>query len=97
MGLPAPGLDAPLPRHPPAPCPQPPTNPLVLPLRPPGLCAVVYYFTTGRLLWAWLVLSVLLPGFLVQGLSYLWFREDGRQGGCLLLVLHLLQLGVWKR
>ncbi|KAM9670757.1 XK-related protein 5 [Dama dama] len=61
------------------------------------LCAVVYYFTTGRLLWAWLVLSVLLPGFLVQGLSYLWFREDGRQGGCLLLVLHLLQLGVWKR
>ncbi|KAG5194312.1 hypothetical protein JEQ12_013109 [Ovis aries] len=61
------------------------------------LCAVVYYFTTGRLLWAWLVLSVLLPGFLVQGLSYLWFREDGRQGGCLLVVLHLLQLGVWKR
>ncbi|XP_043749779.1 XK-related protein 5 isoform X2 [Cervus elaphus] len=61
------------------------------------LCAVVYYFTTGRLLCAWLVLSVLLLGFLVQGLSYLWFREDGRQGGCLLLVLHLLQLGVWKR
>ncbi|XP_055426027.1 XK-related protein 5 [Bubalus kerabau] len=61
------------------------------------LCAVVYYFTTGRLFWAWLVLSVLLPGFLVQGLSYLWFREDGRQGGCLLVVLHLLQLGVWKR
>ncbi|MXQ94535.1 hypothetical protein E5288_WYG021601 [Bos mutus] len=61
------------------------------------LCAVIYYFTTGRLLWAWLVLSVLLPGFLVQGLSYLWFREDGRQGGCLLVVLHLLQLGVWKR
>ncbi|XP_065802589.1 XK-related protein 5 [Muntiacus reevesi] len=61
------------------------------------LCAMVYYFTTGRLLWAWLVLSMLLPGFLVQGLSYLWFREDGHQGGCLLLVLHLLQLGVWKR
>uniref|UniRef100_A0A8C6EBV4 XK-related protein n=1 Tax=Moschus moschiferus TaxID=68415 RepID=A0A8C6EBV4_MOSMO len=61
------------------------------------LCTMVYYLTTGRLLWAWLALSVLLPGFLVQGLSYLWFREDGRQGGCSLVVLHLLQLGVWKR
>uniref|UniRef100_A0A8C3X1Z7 XK-related protein n=1 Tax=Catagonus wagneri TaxID=51154 RepID=A0A8C3X1Z7_9CETA len=60
------------------------------------LCTVVYYFTTGQLLWGWLVISVLLPGFLIQGLSYLWFREDGHQGHCL-LVLHLLQLGVWKR
>uniref|UniRef100_A0A8D0NBL6 XK-related protein n=1 Tax=Sus scrofa TaxID=9823 RepID=A0A8D0NBL6_PIG len=60
------------------------------------LYTVVYYFTTGQLLWGWLVLSVLLPGFLVQGLSYLWFCEDGHQGHCL-LVLHLLQLGVWKR
>ncbi|KAJ8775739.1 hypothetical protein J1605_016137 [Eschrichtius robustus] len=62
-----------------------------------GLCTVVYYFTTGRLLWGWLALSVLLPGFLVQGLSYLWFREDGHQSHCSLVVLHLLQLGVWKR
>ncbi|XP_007469050.1 PREDICTED: XK-related protein 5 [Lipotes vexillifer] len=61
------------------------------------LCTVVYYFTTGRLLWGWLALSVLLPGFLVQGLSYLWFREDGHQSHCSLVVLHLLQLGVWKR
>ncbi|XP_057553395.1 XK-related protein 5 [Hippopotamus amphibius kiboko] len=61
------------------------------------LCTVVYYFTIGRRLWAWLALSVLLPGFLVQGLSYLWFREDGHQGHCSLVVLHVLQLGVWKR
>ncbi|KAB1257620.1 XK-related protein 5 [Camelus dromedarius] len=58
---------------------------------------MVYYFTAGRLLWGWLTLSALLPGFLVQGLSYLWFREDGHQGHGLLAVLHLLQLGVWKR
>ncbi|XP_004707797.1 XK-related protein 5 [Echinops telfairi] len=61
------------------------------------LCTVVYYFITGQLLWGWLAASVLLPGFLVQGLSYLWFRADGHQGHCSLMILHLLQLGVWKR
>jgi hypothetical protein len=58
---------------------------------------VVYHFATGHLLWGWLALSVLLPGFLVQGLSYLWFRAEGHQGHGFLMVLHLLQLGVWKR
>nr|XP_019573317.1 PREDICTED: XK-related protein 5 [Rhinolophus sinicus] len=61
------------------------------------LCTVTYYFTTGQLLWGWLALAVLLPGCLVQGLSYLWFRADGQQGHCCLVMLHLLQLGVWKR
>ena len=70
---------------------------LVFPLSSAGLCSVVYYFITGQPLWGWLALSVLLPGFLVQGLSYLWFRADGHQGHCLLVMLHLLQLGVWKR
>ncbi|XP_054216424.1 XK-related protein 5 isoform X7 [Homo sapiens] len=61
------------------------------------LYTVAYYFTTGRLLWGWLALAVLLPGFLVQALSYLWFRADGHPGHCSLMMLHLLQLGVWKR
>ncbi|KAM4836790.1 XK-related protein 5 [Thomomys bottae] len=61
------------------------------------LCTVVYYFSTRRLLWGWLALSVLLPGFLVQGLSYAWFRADGRPGHGWLALLHLLQLGIWKR
>nr|XP_055145099.1 XK-related protein 5 [Symphalangus syndactylus] len=61
------------------------------------LYTVAYYFTTGRLLWGWLALAVLLPGFLVQALSYLWFRADGHPGHCSLVMLHLLQLGVWKR
>ncbi|XP_028622202.1 XK-related protein 5 [Grammomys surdaster] len=61
------------------------------------LCSIVYYFTTGRLLWGWLALSVLLPGFLVQALSFLWFQADGHQGHWWLAALHLLQLGVWKR
>ncbi|XP_021510423.1 XK-related protein 5 [Meriones unguiculatus] len=61
------------------------------------LCTIVYHFATGCLLWGWLALSVLVPGFLVQALSYLWFRADGHQGQWWLAVLHLLQLGVWKR
>ncbi|XP_047406233.1 XK-related protein 5 isoform X1 [Sciurus carolinensis] len=61
------------------------------------LYTMVYYFTTGQLFWGWLASSVLLPGCLVQGLSYLWFRADGHPGCGLLVVLHLLQLGVWKR
>ncbi|XP_021090084.2 XK-related protein 5 [Mesocricetus auratus] len=64
---------------------------------PPGLCTIVYYFATGHLLWGWLALSVLLPGFLVQALSYLWFQADGHGGHWWLVLLHLLQLGVWKR
>ncbi|XP_013370055.1 PREDICTED: XK-related protein 5 isoform X3 [Chinchilla lanigera] len=62
-----------------------------------GLCTVAYFFATGETLWAWLALSVLLPGLLVQGLSYLWFRADGHRSGRWLVVLHVLQLGVWKR
>ncbi|EHB06908.1 XK-related protein 5 [Heterocephalus glaber] len=62
-----------------------------------GLGSVAYFFATGQHLWAWLALSVLLPGLLVQGLSYLWFRADGRRSRGWLLVLHLLQLGIWKR
>ncbi|XP_077009098.1 XK-related protein 5 [Tamandua tetradactyla] len=61
------------------------------------LCTVIYYFITGQLLWGWLASSVFLPGFLVQSLSYLWFRADGHPGHCSLVILHLLQLGVWKR
>lgn len=62
-----------------------------------GLCTIVYHFATGCLLWGWLALSILLPGLLVQALSYLWFRADGHPGQWWLAVLHLLQLGVWKR
>ncbi|KAM5264092.1 XK-related protein 5 [Ctenodactylus gundi] len=61
------------------------------------LYTVLHYFTTGQLLWAWMALSLLLPGFLIQGLSYLWSRADGQRNRALLVMLHFLQLGVWKR
>ncbi|KAM7110608.1 LOW QUALITY PROTEIN: XK-related protein 5 [Molossus nigricans] len=59
------------------------------------LCTTVYYFTSGQLLWGWLALAMLLPGFLVQGLSYLWSRAGGHGGGLWLAALPL-RLGVWK-
>ncbi|XP_072490483.1 XK-related protein 5 [Notamacropus eugenii] len=61
------------------------------------LCTVVYYFYTEQYLWAWLTVSALLPGCLIQGLSYLWFLADGHQGSYCLVIVHLLQLGIWKR
>ncbi|XP_036605845.1 XK-related protein 5 [Trichosurus vulpecula] len=61
------------------------------------LCTVVYYFYTEQYLWAWLTVSALLPGCLLQGLSYLWFLADGHQGSYSLVIVHLLQLGIWKR
>lgn len=76
--------------------PNCPFNTLISSLTP-GLCSIVYHFTAGHLLWGWLALSLLLPGILVQTLSYLWFRADGHQGHWWLVSLHLLQLGVWKR
>ncbi|XP_043842402.1 XK-related protein 5 [Dromiciops gliroides] len=61
------------------------------------LYTVVYYFYTEQYLWAWLTVSALLPGCLIQGISYLWFLADGHQGSSSLLIVHLLQLGIWKR
>ncbi|XP_033621456.1 XK-related protein 5 [Fukomys damarensis] len=61
------------------------------------LGSVAYFLATGQRLWAWLALCTLLPGLLVQGLSYLWFPADRHQSRHWLLGLHLLQLGIWKR
>ncbi|XP_068921514.1 XK-related protein 5 [Petaurus breviceps papuanus] len=61
------------------------------------LCTVVYYFYTEQYLWAWLTVSAVLPGCLIQSLSYLWFLANGHQGSSSLVIVHLLQLGIWKR
>ncbi|XP_010294846.1 PREDICTED: XK-related protein 5, partial [Phaethon lepturus] len=47
--------------------------------------------------WFSLTAACVVPGYAAQLLSILWFRADGRPPGCWLLVLHLLQLGLWKR
>ncbi|XP_030125755.4 XK-related protein 5 isoform X1 [Taeniopygia guttata] len=63
----------------------------------PGLCAIIHYLVRGQLGWFGLTIACLVPGYAAQLLSILWFRADGHAPGCWLLLLHLLQLGLWKR
>ncbi|NXG24517.1 XKR5 protein, partial [Grallaria varia] len=60
------------------------------------LCAIIHYLVRGQLGWFGLTMACVVPGYASQLLSILWFRADGHKPGCWLLVLHLLQLGLWK-
>lgn len=72
--------------HPPAPSPF-----------LPGLGTIIHYLLQGQLGCFWLTVACLAPGCVPQLLSTLWFKADGRPPGCGLLILHILQLGLWKR
>ncbi|NWI95316.1 XKR5 protein, partial [Pitta sordida] len=61
------------------------------------LCAIIHYLVHGQLAWFGLTIACVVPGYAAQLLSILWFRADGHPPGCWLLVLHLLQLGLWRR
>ncbi|XP_074009919.1 XK-related protein 5 [Numenius arquata] len=61
------------------------------------LCAIIHYLVRGQLGWFGLTIACVVPGYAAQLLSILWYRADGRPPGFWLLVLHLLQLGLWKR
>uniref|UniRef100_A0A452HDN4 XK-related protein n=1 Tax=Gopherus agassizii TaxID=38772 RepID=A0A452HDN4_9SAUR len=58
---------------------------------------IVHYLLSGRYLWCWLTIAWLLPDYMVQLLSFSWFRADGHRGCCCLVIVHMLQLGIWKR
>ncbi|XP_054826570.1 XK-related protein 5-like [Eublepharis macularius] len=62
-----------------------------------SFCTTLHYFLAGQLLWGWVSLALLLPTYLAQGLSLLWFQADGHQPSKSLILIHLLQLGIWKR
>ncbi|XP_067401082.1 XK-related protein 5 [Emydura macquarii macquarii] len=61
------------------------------------VCTIVHYLLSGQYLWCWLTIGLLLPAYIVQLLSFSWFRADGHRGGCCLVIVHVLQLGIWKR
>uniref|UniRef100_A0A8C3F985 XK-related protein n=1 Tax=Chrysemys picta bellii TaxID=8478 RepID=A0A8C3F985_CHRPI len=61
------------------------------------VCTIVHYLLSGRYLWCWLTIALLLPDYIVQLLSFSWFRADGHRGCCCLVIVHMLQLGIWKR
>ncbi|CAM4530842.1 XK-related protein 5 isoform X2 [Caretta caretta] len=61
------------------------------------VCTIVHYLLSGRYLWCWLTIALLLPDYVVQILSFSWFRADGHIGCCCLVIVHMLKLGIWKR
>uniref|UniRef100_A0A8C3BN03 XK-related protein n=1 Tax=Cairina moschata TaxID=8855 RepID=A0A8C3BN03_CAIMO len=61
------------------------------------LGTIIHYLLQGQLSCFWLTVACLAPGCVPQLLSTLWFKADGRPPGCGLLILHILQLGLWKR
>ncbi|NXW66698.1 XKR5 protein, partial [Eurystomus gularis] len=61
------------------------------------LCTIIHYLVRGQLGWLGLTIACAVPGYTAQLLSILWFRADGHPPDYWLLMLHLLQLGLWKR
>ncbi|XP_074845258.1 XK-related protein 5 [Carettochelys insculpta] len=59
--------------------------------------AIIHYLLSGQYLWGWLTIALLLPDYVVQFLSFSWFRADGHRSCGWLVIVHLLQLGIWKR
>ncbi|XP_063771179.1 XK-related protein 5 [Pseudophryne corroboree] len=61
-------------------------------------CAVItHYFLSAQFLWAGWTLGLLLPGCLIQALSFVWYRTDGHPQCFTLTLAHFLQLGILKR
>ncbi|XP_065587175.1 XK-related protein 5 [Cyrtonyx montezumae] len=61
------------------------------------LCTIIHYHSHGQLSCFWGTIACLLPGYVAQLLSILWLKADGHSLGCKVLVLHILQFGLWKR
>ncbi|XP_017310977.1 XK-related protein 5a [Ictalurus punctatus] len=61
------------------------------------ICCFAFYLWKEQLLWAGLTFALLLPGAIVQVLSFMWYRADGEQRTCHLLIIHTLHLGIFKR
>ncbi|KAG9282337.1 XK-related protein 5 [Astyanax mexicanus] len=61
------------------------------------LYCIGFYLWQEQVLWAGLTFALLLPGSLVQVLSFLWYRADGEQQTCHMITIHTLHLGIFKR
>ncbi|XP_076872656.1 XK-related protein 5a [Brachyhypopomus gauderio] len=56
-----------------------------------------YYLCQNQVFWAGITFALLLPGSIVQVLSFMWYRADGEQRTCHMIILHTLHLGIFKR
>ncbi|XP_021248649.1 XK-related protein 5 [Numida meleagris] len=61
------------------------------------LCTIIHYLSHGQLGCFGGTIACLVPGYVAQLLSILWLKADGHPLGCRVLVLHILQFGLWKR
>ncbi|KAI4904601.1 hypothetical protein NFI96_025710 [Prochilodus magdalenae] len=56
-----------------------------------------FYLWQEQVLWAGLTFAFLLPGSMVQVLSFLWYKADGERRTCRMIALHSFHLGIFKR
>ncbi|XP_016344947.1 XK-related protein 5-like [Sinocyclocheilus anshuiensis] len=61
------------------------------------VCCVGFYLWKEELCLAGLTFALLLPGSLVQVLSFRWYRADGDKRTCHNFIVHTLHLGIFKR
>ncbi|XP_051500298.1 XK-related protein 5a [Myxocyprinus asiaticus] len=61
------------------------------------LYCVGFYLWQNQLGLAGLTFALLLPGSLVQVLSFRWYRADGDKRICQNFIIHTLHLGIFKR
>ncbi|KAL2098717.1 hypothetical protein ACEWY4_005197 [Coilia grayii] len=55
----------------------------------------VNFFLIGQTLWAWLTLCLMLPGSVVQVLSFRWSMSDAKNGLLSQIFTHVLHMGIF--
>lgn len=63
----------------------------------PVIFCLVHFFLIGQTLWACLSLGLILPGSVVQVLSFRWFMSDAKKGRTLMILIHVLHMGIYIR
>ncbi|NP_001012260.1 XK-related protein 5a precursor [Danio rerio] len=61
------------------------------------VCCVAFYLWQEQLCFAGWTFALLLPGSLVQVLSFRWYRADGDTHTCHNFIIHTLHLGIFRR
>ncbi|XP_063080260.1 XK-related protein 5b [Engraulis encrasicolus] len=57
----------------------------------------VHLFLIGQRLWAWQVLGLMIPGSVVQVLSYRWSTSERKNGPVCQIFTHVLHMGIFTR
>lgn len=63
----------------------------------PVIFCFVHFLLIGQTLWAWLSICLMLPGSVVQVLSFKWYMSDAKKGRKSLIIIHVLHMGIFIR